>query len=249
MVATYGSKYPDGSKSYGGYADYTRVPGHFVIQLSDISLPSHIVAPMMCGGVTVYSPLKRYGCGPGKSVGIVGLGGLGHFGVLFAKALGADKVVAISRKASKREDAEKMGAQYIATDDDENWDQTHAFSLDLIISTVSGPNMPFAKYLNLLKPGGQFIQVGAPEDQLPGINAFALILRRVKIGGSLIGTPEEIREMVELADRKNIQSWVNLWPLSKVNEALIAFDQGKPRYRFVLVNEKHAEMPSDATRL
>lgn len=107
MVNTYDDKYPDGSKSYGGYADYWRGPSHFVFKIPD-QIASEDAAPMLCGGVTLYSPLKRNGCGPGKKVGIVGLGGLGHFGVLYAKALGADKVVAISRKEEKREDALKV---------------------------------------------------------------------------------------------------------------------------------------------
>lgn len=129
---------------------------------------------MMCGGVTIYSPLVRNGCGPGKKVGIVGLGGLGHFGVMFAKALGADKVVAISRKASKRTDALKMGADlYISTDEDPNWFKTHARSLDLLISTVSSPNMPLRGYLSLLRTHGTFIQVGAPEDSLPALSAVS----------------------------------------------------------------------------
>lgn len=129
---------------------------------------------MMCGGVTLYSPLVRNGCGPGKKVGIVGLGGLGHFGVLFAKALGADKVVAISRKANKAEDALRMGADlYISTDEDKNWAKTHARSLDLVISTVSSPNMPLSGYLSLLRPHGTFVQVGAPEDSLPALNAVS----------------------------------------------------------------------------
>ncbi|CCX05361.1 chaperonin 10-like protein [Pyronema domesticum] len=244
IVGTYGSKHKSGHKSFGGYADYARVPSHFVVQLSDISLSSEVLAPMMCGGVTVYSPLVRNGCGPGKRVGIVGLGGLGHFGVLFARALGADKVVAISRKASKRADALAMGADlYISTDEDPDWATTHAKSLDLIVSTVSGPNMPFAGYLQLLRTHGVFIQVGAPEDKLPAISAFSLIGRGLKVGGSLIGSPKEIRDMVELADKKGVKSWVNLWPMTKVNEALIKFEEGVPRYRFVLVNEKHAEMP------
>ncbi|KAL9586450.1 MAG: hypothetical protein Q9203_003853 [Teloschistes exilis] len=105
-VNTYDDKYPDGSKSYGGYADYWRGPSHFVFKIPD-QIASEDAAPMLCGGVTLYSPLKRNGCGPGKKVGIIGLGGLGHFGVLYAKALGADRVVAISRKEEKREDALK----------------------------------------------------------------------------------------------------------------------------------------------
>lgn len=147
-------------KSYGGYADYNRTNGNFVVKIPN-GLDSADAAPMMCGGVTVYSPLKRNGCGPGKTVGIVGVGGLGHFGVLFAKALGADKVVGISRKASKRDDVLALGAdEYIATDDDEDWSKTHARSVDLIVCTVSSAKMPLTEYLGLLKIDGSFIQVG-----------------------------------------------------------------------------------------
>ena len=116
---------------------------------------------MLCGGITVYSPLKQNGCGPGKTIGIVGVGGLGHFGVLFAKALGADKVVGISRKASKKDETLKLGAdQYIATDDDKDWANENMRSIDLIVSTVSSEKMPMEDYLKLLKVKGTFIQVG-----------------------------------------------------------------------------------------
>jgi D-arabinose 1-dehydrogenase-like Zn-dependent alcohol dehydrogenase len=137
LTGTYNSTYLNGDKSYGGYALYHRAPSHFVIKIPD-AISSAVAAPMLCGGITVYSPLQHYGCAPGKKVGIVGVGGLGHFAVMFAKALGADKVVAISRKASKREDALKLGAdEYIATDDDKDWAKKNARSLDLIVSTVS----------------------------------------------------------------------------------------------------------------
>jgi alcohol dehydrogenase (NADP+) len=127
---------------------------------------------MLCGGVTAFSPLQNEGAGPGKSVGIVGVGGLGHFGLLFAKAMGCDKVVAISRTGAKREDAKKMGADvFIATEEEKDWPQKYAASLDLIVSTVSSPKMPLGAYLRLLKTRGQFIQIGAPEDKLPAFNA------------------------------------------------------------------------------
>lgn len=136
-VGTYNGVYMNGGKSYGGYALYHRSPSHFVIKIPDV-IPSAEAAPMMCAGITLHSPLKQNGCGPGKQVGIIGVGGLGHFGIMFAKALGADRVVAISRKASKREDSLKLGADaYIATDDDPDWATSNARSLDLIISTVS----------------------------------------------------------------------------------------------------------------
>jgi alcohol dehydrogenase (NADP+) len=158
---TYGSVYPNGrGKSYGGYADYNRTHGHFVVKIPD-GLPSEAAAPMLCGGITVFAPLARYGCGPGLAVGIVGVGGLGHFGLLFAKALGADCVVGISRKRSKRDDVLALGAdQYIATDEDEDWAQKNYRTLDLIVSTVSSAKMPLQGYLRMLKVGGKFVQVG-----------------------------------------------------------------------------------------
>jgi alcohol dehydrogenase (NADP+) len=131
QVGTYNGKYDDGSKSYGGYADYARHPGHFVIPIPD-GLPSEVAAPMLCGGITVYHPLKVQGAGPGKKVGIIGIGGLGHFGLLFAKAMGAE-VVAISTSERKKEDALKMGAsKFIATDKGKSMFKENARTLDFI---------------------------------------------------------------------------------------------------------------------
>ncbi|EOD51141.1 alcohol dehydrogenase [Neofusicoccum parvum] len=241
MVGTYAAKYPDGSKSYGGYADYNRTPGRFVLKIPD-SIPTKDAAPMMCAGITLYSPLKREGAGPGKKVGIVGLGGLGHFGVLFAKALGADKVVVISRTGAKKADAQAMGADgFIATDEDADWATAHANSLDIIVSTVSSPKMPLMGYLSLLRYKGTFIQVGAPEDALPQINAFALIAKGCKLGGSIIGAPDEIKEMLELAAAKQVKPWIQERSMKDANQAVVDMEDGKARYRYVLINEKHAE--------
>lgn len=159
IVGTYNGKYPDGSKSYGGYSDYCRAPAHFVVKIPD-ELKLAEAAPMLCGGITMFNPLVKNGAGPGKRVGIVGIGGLGHFGVLFAKALGCDEVVAISRTGGKKGDAKKMGAdRFIATDEDADWAKTNTRTLDLIISTVSSPSMPLSKYFQLLRTNGLFIQV------------------------------------------------------------------------------------------
>ena len=240
MVNTFDSRYPDGSKSYGGYADYARVPSHFVLKIPD-GISSEDAAPMLCGGITVYAPLKKNGCGPGKKVGIVGFGGLGHFGILYAKALGADKVVAISRSHAKRDDAKKMGVDdFIATNDDKDWATHHARSLDLIVSTVSSPHMPLEQYLMLLRTNGQFIQVGAPEDKLPAFNAFSLIAKGCKIGGSAIGAPHEIEEMLELTIQKKVKPWIQQRPMKDANQVVIDMDKGHARYRYVLVNEKRA---------
>ncbi|EGE82714.2 alcohol dehydrogenase [Blastomyces dermatitidis ATCC 18188] len=176
QTGTYGGRFRDGSKSYGGAA----------------------AAPLLCAGITVFSPLVKNGAGPGKSIGIIGIRGLGHLGLLFAKALGCDHITAISRTSAKK--AETLGGlgatKFIATDEDKGWAKTHARSLDLIISTVSSSDMPIGNYLRLMKVNGQFIQVGAPEEPFPAFRVFPLISKGVKIGGSTIGSPEEIRQML-----------------------------------------------------
>lgn len=235
---TYGSIYPnDEGKSYGGYATHNRTNGHFVLNIPD-GIESADAAPMLCGGITVYSPLKQNGCGPGKTVGIVGVGGLGHFGVLFAKALGADKVVGISRKAGKKDDVLKLGAdQYIATDDDKDWDKVNAQTLDLIVSTVSSTKMPLTGYLNLLKTKGTYIQVGAPDGgKLPEINAFTLLAGGLKVGGSGIGSPSEIAEMLQFAADKKIKPWIQKRSMKDANKAIVDMEAGEARYRYVLEN-------------
>ncbi|KAF2199400.1 cinnamyl alcohol dehydrogenase [Delitschia confertaspora ATCC 74209] len=249
MVGTYNSALPtsthphekQGEKHWtkGGYATHTRIPNsNFVFKIPD-ALESKHAAPMMCAGITLYSPLKRNGAGPGKRVGIVGIGGLGHFGLLFARALGCESVVAISRSSKKKADAEALGADgFIATSEDENWGQTHAKTLDLIISTVSEADMPLSSYLSLLRPHGTFVIVGAPEDKLPGFSAFSLIGKGVKICGSLIGAPAEIEEMLQLAADKKIVPWVEERPMSDANNAVVDMVAGKARYRYVLSNEE-----------
>lgn len=190
---------------------------------------------MLCGGITTYSPLVAGGA-KGKRVGIVGIGGLGHFGLLWAKMLGAEKVIAISRSGAKKDDAKELGANDLIATGEEGWDTKHANSLDLIVSTVSGPNMPLQGYLNLLDVGGRFIQVGAPEDPVPPFTAFALIAKKVSVEGSAIGSPKQIQEMLELAAKNKVKPWIQEMPMSDANKAIIDFEKGVPRYRFVLKN-------------
>lgn len=238
IVGTYNSRYADKSKSYGGYANYWRGPAHFAFKIPD-SLPSAEAAPLLCGGVTVFRPLKKYHAGPGKAVGIIGVGGLGHLGILFAKALGCNRVVAISRTSSKRQDAvEGLGADlFIATEEDKKWARTYSRSLDLIICTVDSPNLPLSQYLRLLKIGGTFVQVGAPEGPLPGFSAWSLIQKEAQVTGSNIGSPDDIREMLQLAAEKRVYPWIQKRPMSDVNAALADMDAGKARYRYVLEND------------
>ncbi|KAF7196272.1 NADP-dependent alcohol dehydrogenase 6 [Pseudocercospora fuligena] len=237
FVMTYGAKWPSGHKAMGGYAKYWRGDGHFVFAIPE-EIPSEEAAPMLCGGVTVYAPLKQNGVGPGKRVGIIGIGGLGHMGLMFARALGADKVVAISRTSEKKDDAIKMGADDLIATGEEGWNTKHKNSLDVIVSTVSSPKLPLMGYLDLLDVGGTFVQVGAPDDPIPGFLAFALIMKKVKITGSLIGSPKEIREMFELAAKMKVKPWIQKRPMSEANQAVVDFEDGKPRYRYVLTNPK-----------
>lgn len=237
MTGTYNGRYADKSKSYGGFATRWRGPAHFVFRIPD-ALPSAEAAPLLCGGVTVFAPLRKHGAGPGKTVGVVGIGGLGHMGILFARALGADRVVAISRSSSKRADAlQGLGADaFIATGEEKGWAKTHSRSMDILLSTVSGPDMPLTQYLRLLKRDGTFIQVGAPEDALPPLTAWSLIQKSVKVTGSNIGSPEEIREMLALAAERRVLPWVQKRDMADVNNALVDMHDGKARFRYVLQN-------------
>lgn len=159
---------------------------------------------------------------------------------MFAKALGADKVVGISRSHEKKEDVLKMGAdEYIATNDDKDWATHHARSLDLIVCTVSSPKMPLMEYLQLLRTKGTFVQVGAPEESLPDMTAFAFIAKGVSFGGSMIGPPWQIEEMLNFAAEKGVHPWIQKVPMKDANKAIVDMEAGKARYRISLVNEKH----------
>lgn len=159
---------------------------------------------------------------------------------MWAKALGADQVVCISRSSSKKADAVAMGATgFIATAEDPEWLAKNRSSLDVILCTASSADMPFNEYLSLLDLDGTFIQVGAPDDGLPQIQQFALIFNRIKLTGSLIGSPEDIREMFQLAVEKKVEPWVKEISMKDANQAILDFEAGKPRYRYVLKNEDY----------
>lgn len=235
QIGTYNAKYPDGSPSSGGYADYARVPQHFCIPIPGEIDPA-AAAPMMCGGVTVYSPLKQHNVGPGTKVGIIGIGGLGHFAVMFAAALGAD-VTAISHTHSKEGDALAMGAKkFIATGDGPEAFAKNKRQFDIIICTVNAHDMPMTDYLSLLKVHGKLVLVGAPEKPIPLV-VFPLLLNGVYLGGSAIGSPAEIAEMLKLAAKTDTKTWLKLWKMEDINAALVDMENGNARYRHVLANK------------
>ncbi|KAK7217561.1 hypothetical protein V2G26_005564 [Clonostachys chloroleuca] len=238
-VPTFNGTYPDGEgRSFGGFGNYVRTDSRFAVKIPD-GLPSEHVAPMLCAGSTLYASLKKYRCGPGKTVGIVGIGGLGHFGILFAKALDADRVVAISRGLSKRDDALALGADaFIATGEDPEWASKNERTLDLLLVTSSGSNMPIDQYMTVLKTGGSIIQLGAdPGGQHPSFSLLTLLYKELNIAGAICGSPSEMEEMMDLAVKRNVKPWVQTIPMTEANQALRDLESGKPRYRFVLVND------------
>ena len=200
---------------------------------------------MLCAGATVYEPLKEHGA-PGKKVGIIGLGGLGHLGVLFAKAMGCEDVAVVSRGEGKRTDAMALGADaYIATsstaaDEEEGggWAAKHAGTLDLIICTVSDPRMPLKEYLALLRPKGTFCQVGIPEGPLPQLDTMSLVLNGTSVCFSDSASPGNVREMLELAARKGVRAWTEKRAMREINGVVREMGEERARFRFVMVNEE-----------
>ncbi|KAK6359751.1 hypothetical protein TWF696_000891 [Orbilia brochopaga] len=233
---TYGALQSDGTISQGGYASHVRVHDFWVFPIPE-KLASVDVAPMLCAGITVFSPLKRNGAGPGKKIGIVGIGGLGHFGIMFAKALGAE-VWAISRSDAKKEDAIKLGADgFIATGAKKNWAEEHEFTFDMIISTAnSTENFDLGKYLSLLTVHGKFIMVGLAPGDGQKVSAFDLLGNGCFIGASHLGSRREMLEMLDLAAEKGLKSWSETIPISEegCKQGALRVMKNDVRYRFVL---------------
>lgn len=191
---------------------------------------------MLCAGLTAYSPLVRNGCGPGKKVGIVGLGGIGHFGLLFAKALGAETWV-ISRTHSKEADAKTMGADGFIATADKDWSEPHAFTFDLIINTASSSEgFELEKYLSLLDVHGRWISVGLPEGEGQEVKTQTFMSNGCLIGASHLGSRKEVLAMLQLAADKGIQSWVEEIDIGKegLKTALTRLHNNDVKYRFTL---------------
>ncbi|CAI4897179.1 AHL_G0043900.mRNA.1.CDS.1 [Saccharomyces cerevisiae] len=236
-VWTIVSPYKDGYIAQGGFASHIRVHEHFAIPIPK-NIPSPLAAPLLCGGITVFSPLSRNGCGPGKKVGIIGVGGIGHMGILLAKAMGAE-VYAFSRGQSKKEDSLKLGADhYIATSEDENWSEKYFNTLDLIVicsSSLTGVDLD--KVVNVMKIGGSIVSIAAP-DASERLVLQPLGLMGVSISSSGVGSRKEIEELLKLVSEKDIKIWVEELPISEegVNEAFTRMEKGDVKYRFTLVD-------------
>ncbi|KAL0089796.1 chaperonin 10-like protein [Phycomyces blakesleeanus] len=225
IVYTYSSYWENGDKSYGGYADKWRGHEHFIFKIPD-NMSNEIAATFFCAGVTTYSPLKHYNVKPGDKVGVIGIGGLGHFGVQWAKAMGA----------TVRDDAKELGCDdYIVTSNKEIM-SAHNGTFTHILCTNFSPDFDWESYLSLLKANTHFIVVGVPDAPLSGIPALLLASRQIAIVGSAIGSPSMIEDILNFAATHNVKPWVNKYPMKEVNEAIKAMREGKPRYRIVLEN-------------
>ena len=229
MVLTYNS--PDkhtGGVTYGGYSDSIVVNEHFVLRVPE-NLDLAGAAPLLCAGITTYSPMRHWGVTKGKKVGVVGLGGLGHMGVKFAHALGAHTVV-FTTSPSKKEDALRLGADEVVISRDANEIQKHAGSFDFILDAVAAQH-DINAYVNLLKRDGNLTLVGAPAEPLP-VAAFGLIFARRSVSGSLIGGIAETQEMLDFCGEHSITSDVEVIPIQKINEAYERMLKSDVKYRF-----------------
>ncbi|WP_427873275.1 NAD(P)-dependent alcohol dehydrogenase [Flavobacterium sp. MMS24-S5] len=219
-----------GGQTYGGYSQSIVVDESFVLHISD-KLELSAVAPLLCAGITTYSPLKHWKVGRGQKVGIVGIGGLGHMGIKIAKAMGAH-VVVFTTSLSKTEDAKRLGADEVVLSTDEAQMAAHARSLNFILDCVSAEHS-IDSYLNLLKVDGTLTLVGAPMDPLP-VTSFSLILGRRSFSGSLIGGIAETQEMLDFCAEHNITSDVEVIGVNDVNDAYERLLKGDVKYRFVI---------------
>lgn len=219
-----------GQMTYGGYSERVVVAESFALKVP-ANLDLAATAPLLCAGITTYSPLKHWGAGPGKKVGIVGLGGLGHMALKFAHAFGSH-VVLFTTSANKAEDALRLGADEVVLSRDANAMKAHTNSFDLIVDAVSADHDVNA-YISLLKLDGTLALVGAPENPLP-VAAFNLMLPRRQFAGSAIGGIPETQEMLDFCAEHNIVSDIELISIQQINEAYERLLKGDVKYRFVI---------------
>ncbi len=230
VVFTYNGREYDGTPTYGGYSDKIVVNEDYVLRIP-ANLALDAAAPLLCAGITLYSPLRHWHAGPGKKVAIVGLGGLGHMGVKLAHAMRAE-VTILSQSLKKQEDGKRLGADYFyATSDPQTFAKLHKY-FDLMVNTVSAP-MDWNQYFNLLKVDGTMIVVGAPDKPIP-IGALPLITARRSLAGSMIGGIRETQEMLDFCDKNNVASDIEIIPIQQVNQAYERVMRSDVRYRFVI---------------
>ena len=229
-VWTYNGRDQQGSPTCCGYSERIVADENYVLRMPK-NLPLEQCAPLLCAGITLYSPLRHWKAGPGKKVAIIGLGGLGHMGVKLAHAMGAE-VTVLSQSLKKQADGKRLGADHFyATSDPETFTKL-AGTFDLILNTVSA-QLDWSQYLDLLKLDGTMVVVGLPEKDIP-VGAFSLTSRRRGIAGSQIGGIGEIQEMLDFCSQHKIACDIEMVPIQKINEAYERVLKSEVRYRFVI---------------
>ncbi|MET7436972.1 NAD(P)-dependent alcohol dehydrogenase [Streptomyces sp. NPDC004082] len=230
MTGTYNAVDKNGEPTYGGYSTHIVVDENYTVRIPE-GLALDEAAPLLCAGITTYSPLKHWNAGPGKKVAVLGMGGLGHMGVKIAHALGAE-VTVLSQSLRKKDDGLKLGAShYYATSDPKTFEELRG-TFDLILSTVSAP-LDLDAYLSLLKTDGAFVNVGAPEEPV-ALNLFSVIGGRKTLAGSGIGGIQETQEMLDFCAEHGFGAEIELISASEINEAYERVLASDVRYRFVI---------------
>ncbi|WP_328501812.1 NAD(P)-dependent alcohol dehydrogenase [Streptomyces sp. NBC_00457] len=230
MIGTYNAVDKDGEPTYGGYSQQIVVDENYVVRIPE-GLSLDEAAPLLCAGITTYSPLKHWNAGPGKKVAILGMGGLGHMGVKIAHALGAE-VTVLSQSLRKKDDGLKLGADhYYATSDPKTFEDLQG-TFDLILSTVSAP-LNLDQFLSLLKTDGAFVNVGAPEEPV-SLNLFSVIGGRKTLAGSGIGGIQETQEMLDFCAEHGFGAEIELIDADQINDAYERVLASDVRYRFVI---------------
>jgi uncharacterized zinc-type alcohol dehydrogenase-like protein len=230
LAQTYNSHELDGTPTLGGYSDKIVVNEDFVLNVP-ANLPLNATAPLLCAGITLYSPLVHWGAGPGKKVAVVGLGGLGHMGVKLAHAMGAE-VTVLSQSMKKQADATRLGADhYYSTADPETFTKLRRH-FDLIMNTVSAP-LDWNAYLKLLKVDGTMVMVGLPDRDIP-VGAGSLIPSRRSLAGSMVGSIKEMQEMLDFCGKHDIVSDIEMVNIQDVNAAYERVIRSDVKYRFVI---------------
>jgi len=229
-IGTYNAVGKDGQPTQGGYSTHVVVTEDFVLRIPE-ALGLDVAAPLLCAGVTLFSPLNHWGAGPGKRVAIVGLGGLGHMGVKIAHAMGAE-VTVLSQSLKKQEDGLRLGADHYYATSDPNVFQQLAGSFDLIVNTVSA-NIDLDAYLGLLAVNGTLVEVGAPEKPMT-VAAFSLIPNRRSLAGSMIGGIAETQQMLDFCAEHGLGAEIEVISADQINEAYERVVASDVRYRFVI---------------
>lgn len=232
FTGTYnGPMFGGGENTYGGYSDHIVVDQKYVLHISH-SDNLAAVAPLLCAGITTYSPLAHWKVGPGQKVGVVGLGGLGHMAVKIAKAMGAT-VVLFTTSESKRADALRLGASEVVISKDEAQMAAQYNTLDFILNTVAAPHN-LDPFLNALKRDGAMVLVGVPEQSHPSPSVFNLVMKRRTLAGSLIGGIRQTQEMLDFCAKHNIVSDIETIRADQINEAYERMLKSDVKYRFVI---------------